>query len=102
MIVCEAFYYIKRFGSILTREAEFWMILPLAALILLWLKVRRMHQDTFEAHLDHANSGEVGYRSDELLDDLAYMSYAGLSLAMFAVGCAYLALAYLGSGASAR
>lgn len=72
---------------------------PSVVMVVLWFRVWKAHRDVYDAFRD-SSSGEGGGSSDgsdvrlnALLDNLAYMSYAGFALALFAVGSAYAAIA---------
>jgi len=97
MVASEALFFMVFFRSRLSGEAIAYMIFPLAALALLWLGVLRAHQAVYEAYDSEWNTpenvGEKDPRVETLLDNLAYLSYAGFTFASVAVAFVYVALA---------
>src|SRR4029077_4544182 len=91
----EAILFTMRFRSLLGSEVSASMILPVVAMTVLWFKLLRSHQsvrdaydDSLASHIDH-DPAVVN-----ILDNLAFSSGSGFTLALFAVGSVYIALAW--------
>lgn len=91
-------YFAMRFSERLNAEATMTIFFPTVVMTVLWFRVWKAHRDVYTAFCesssgprDRAADGE-DLRVNVLFDNLAYMSYAGFALALFAVGSAYLAI----------
>jgi len=95
LVASEAAFYTVRFRSLLNSEAGASMILPVVVILLIWFKVLRSHQRVYAVYrnLNAAQLLQEG-ALETVLDNLAYLSYAGFCLALFAVGSVYIALAW--------
>ena len=79
------------------------MILPVVVMTVLWFKLLRSHQSVYEAYRDvSATQTDPDPAVETILDNLAYLSYAGFGLALFALGSVYVALAWSISAATHR
>lgn len=91
-------YYAIRFSERLNTEATLMIVFPSVVMAVVWFRVWKAHRDVYDAFRD-SSDGQGGSseandaRVNVLLNNLAYMSYAGFALALFAVGSTYVALA---------
>ena len=70
----------------------FWMFAPIVALVVLWARVWKGHNDVYEAvHFTSVEKLTEDARIAVSLDALAYMLYSGFNVASFAVALAYAA-----------
>lgn len=91
-------YYAIRFSERLNVEATMMIVFPSVVMAVVWFRVWKAHRDVYDAFRDSSDGQGGGSdgndaRVNVLLDNLAYMSYAGFALALFAVGSTYVALA---------
>ena len=91
-------YYAIRFSERLNVEATLMIIFPSVVMAVVWFRVWKTHRDVYDAFRDSPDGQGRGSdvndaRVNVLLDNLAYISYAGFALALFAVGSTYVALA---------
>jgi hypothetical protein len=82
LVASEAVFFTVRFRSHLDSEARLLMMLPVVVMTVLWFKLLRSHQsvhaaygDDLAAHMDQDPTVE------NILENLAYLSYAGFALA---------------------
>lgn len=92
-------YYAIRFSERLNVETTLMIVFPSVVMAVLWFRIWTAHRDVYDA-LRNSSDGQVGGSSEGndttvnvLLDNLAYMSYAGFALGLFAVGSTYVAMA---------
>jgi len=93
MIVCEALYYLLRFGSRLGIDAIASISFPVLVVAGVWFRVLIAHQSLYDAYYDAGGKENRDPIPEKVLNNLAYLAYAGLGLALFAVGSLYVGLA---------
>jgi hypothetical protein len=95
VVASEAVFFTVSLRAHLDSEASASMILPAVVMSVLWFKLLRSNQNVYEAYRD-APAAMVDQHpaAETVLDNLAYLSYAGFGLALFALGSVYVALAW--------
>jgi hypothetical protein len=96
VVASQAAFYLVHFRLLFVGEAGAYVILSVVVILFIWFKILRSHQSVYDAY---RGAGEERLTqdpvADTLLDNLAYLSYAGFGLALFAVGSVYTALAWV-------
>lgn len=100
IVTFEAGYYSFRFAPRLNGEAVASMIFPALVAAVLWARVLITHRDIYRTYHDRGLTEDAG--TEKLLDNLAYLLYAGFGLAMFALGSLYMAAATAITAATRR
>jgi hypothetical protein len=95
IVIFEAGYYSLRFASRMDSEALASMIFPALVAAVLWVRVLIAHRDVYRTYHSGGNTQGIPEdpRTEKLLNNLAYLLYAGFGLAMFALGSLYVAAA---------
>lgn len=95
IVVFETAYYTTKLASRLDAEGILSMTFPAVVAAVLWLRVLMAHKDVYRACRLDTNDDWLAEdpRAEKILNSLAYMLYAGFALAMFMVGCLYVAAA---------
>jgi hypothetical protein len=103
MLASLAVFYIVRYWAYMNNEALLNMISPLFIMLVWLFQLFRSHHDAHEAYRD-ALHGELDRipALATILDSLARLSYVAFSMAVLAIGLAYIAMAWTVSGAARR
>jgi hypothetical protein len=97
LVASQAIYCALHAGSRRDVEAITTVVFPIVVLVLLWFKVLQLHRRLYKSHGDYLVAPREGSPTvGILLDNLAYLSYAGFGLALFATGSAYIAIVLVG------
>ena len=103
LVAWEAVLFTMRFRSLLGSAASASMILPVVAMAVLWFKLLRSHQSVHDTYGDSlASHMDQDPAVENILDNLAYLSGSGFTLALSAVGSVYIALGWGIAAAIAR
>jgi hypothetical protein len=93
MVASEAAYYVTCYCTVLGTEAAASMAFPVLVVAALWFRVLLTHRKVHNAFFDSQDPETMRNRwGTEVLYDLAYLCYAGLGLALFAIGSLYASL----------
>ena len=94
-MIFEAGYYSLRFAPRLDGEALASMVFPALVAAVLWARVLIAHRDVYRTYHPGGDAQGISEdpRGEKLLNNLAYLLYAGFGLAMFALGSLYVAAA---------
>lgn len=96
IVISEAVFFVVRLRMRLNGEALSLMIFSVAVLVVLWSRllishraVHKVYCEVLAARLDQDDPSLA-----TVLDTLAYLSYAGLGLALLALSSVYMALVW--------
>jgi hypothetical protein len=95
IVLFEAAFYTSHLSSVLGPEAMLAFVFPAIVGLVLWFRVLVAHRQVFDVYRSNRGPADTSgaAMTDTLLNNVAYMLYAGFALSMFALGCLYAAAA---------